>query len=85
MLVAWFIVTSQREVTCSIFVEYNPPREIQNILRLFTQIIQEMMPDSALADATLDRLVNDANRIQLTAESMRKVQVQRELANAMTQ
>lgn len=39
------------------------------------------MPDPILADAILDRLVNNANRIQLTGESMRKVRGQLEFAS----
>ena len=46
---------------------------------------QETMPDPTLADAVPDRLVNNAHRIQLTGESMRKVHRQRELADDMTQ
>ncbi|MCY4672952.1 MAG: ATP-binding protein, partial [Bacteroidetes bacterium] len=35
--------------------------------------------DPTLADAILDRLVNNAHRIQLTGDSMRKVQGEQEL------
>ena len=41
----------------------------------------EIMDDPTLADAILDRIVNNAHKIALTGESMRKVQGQRELAN----
>ncbi len=41
----------------------------------------EIMEDPTLADAILDRIVNNAHKIVLTGESMRKVQGQRELAN----
>ncbi|MCY4673228.1 MAG: ATP-binding protein, partial [Bacteroidetes bacterium] len=37
------------------------------------------MEDPTLADAILDRLVNNAHRIQLTGDSMRKVQGEQEL------
>ncbi len=41
----------------------------------------ETMEDPTLADAILDRLVNNAHKIELTGESMRKVQGQQELKN----
>ena len=44
----------------------------------------ETMEDPTLADAILDRLVNNAHHIQLTGESMRKVQGQQELQNEST-
>ena len=39
----------------------------------------ETMEDPTLADAVLDRLVNNAHKIALTGESMRKVKGQKEL------
>ena len=39
----------------------------------------QIMEDPTLADAILDRLVNNAHRIQLTGDSMRKVQGEQEL------
>lgn len=45
----------------------------------------ETMPDTTPEDAILDRLVNNAHRIQLTGQSIRKAQGQLELANDMTQ
>ena len=39
----------------------------------------ETMEAPTLADAILDRLVNNAHKIQLTGESMRKVKGQQEL------
>lgn len=45
----------------------------------------EIMEDPTLADAILDRIVNNAHKIELMGESMRKVQGQRELANEITQ
>ena len=45
----------------------------------------EIMEDPTLADAILDRIVNNAHKIELTGESMRKVQGQRELANETAQ
>ena len=44
----------------------------------------EIMEDPTLADAILDRLVNNAHKIELTGESMRKVQGQQELENEAT-
>jgi len=44
----------------------------------------ETMEDPTLADAILDRLVNNAHKIELTGESMRKVQGQQELENEST-
>ena len=41
----------------------------------------EIMDDPTLADVILDRIFNNAHKIALTGESMRKVQGQRELAN----
>ena len=41
----------------------------------------ETMTDPTLADAILDRLVNNAHRIELAGESMRKVRGREELAN----
>ena len=43
------------------------------------------MPDPTLADAILDRLVNNAHRIQLTGESMRKVHGKLDLASDNTE
>ena len=45
----------------------------------------ETMEDPTLADAILDRLVNNAHKIQLTGESMRKVKGQQELENETAQ
>ena len=45
----------------------------------------ETMDDPTLADEILDRLVNNAHKIQLTGESMRKVKGQQELENEITQ
>ena len=42
------------------------------------------MKDPNLADASLDRLVNNAHKIELTGESMRKVHGQQELENEAT-
>ena len=42
----------------------------------------ETMTDPTLADAILDRLVNNAHRIELTGESMRKVRGREELSSA---
>ena len=46
---------------------------------------RETMPDPTLADTILDRLINNAHRIQLTCDSMRMVHGQFELANDMAQ
>ena len=43
------------------------------------------MPDPTLVDAILDRLVNNAHRIQVTGESMRKVRWQLEFASDTTE
>ena len=42
------------------------------------------MEDPTLADTILDRLVNNAHKIQLTGVSMGKVQGQKELENEST-
>ena len=41
----------------------------------------QTMEDPTLADAILDRLVNNAHKIQLTGDSMRKIQAEQELTN----
>ena len=39
----------------------------------------QIMEDPTLADAILDRLVNNAHKIQLTGDSMRKVKAEQDL------
>lgn len=44
-----------------------------------------IMNDPTLADAILDRILNNSHKIQLTGESMRKVQGQREIETGSDQ